>query len=82
MAIAEDMDKVVSQANNNVDIYKKANAKVQEFEKLVGDGSKITPELVKQALPIIDEAKKEAVAYSEAVKKVQAELPKIKSGCC
>lgn len=78
VSIAEDMNKVVTQANKNTEIYEKADAKVREFDKLVGDGSALTPELVKKAQPLLDEAKKDAVAYSEAVKKVQAELPKLK----
>ncbi|SDY48254.1 hypothetical protein [Thermoactinomyces sp. DSM 45892] len=76
-AIANDMDKIVKEANNNGEFSRKVDLQLAEIEKLAPEG-KITPDVSKKAQPFLDNALKEAKAFSEAMKKIEADIPKLK----
>ncbi|TCP70079.1 hypothetical protein [Baia soyae] len=75
-AIADDMHKIVEKANKNEDLSTKSDEQLSEFEKMIK--GKITSDVIKKAQPHLDNALKEAKAYSEATKKVESDIPKLK----
>lgn len=78
-AIAEDMNKVVLASNKTEELNKKVEDKMGELEKAVGtDASKATPESLKKAVTLLEQASVDAKAYTDEVKKLQNELSKLK----
>ncbi|SDY48206.1 hypothetical protein [Thermoactinomyces sp. DSM 45892] len=76
-AIFDEMSKVVDQTWIDIEFNKKANEELSKFEKMIEDGN-ITSDIAKKAQPHLDNALKEAQAYSEANKKIESDIPKLK----